>query len=144
MKAEFAFFCSRGTVGRTVRDHVDAVGAGMDVIVAPQFPHPSQVLNVALRICGTAADDGDHRLHARILDSNGKDIYPATHSHIDLRLGRDIYLDRACGAAVVDLGTVGGLAYPGPGEYHVLLTVDESDDVLVDLPLYLVERRRGS
>ncbi len=139
MHVEFAFFCITAGPGEAVRQLIDATGIGIDGAWGRRFPYTIPTFALALKIRGEAAEGGRHRLHVQFQDSDGNDVRRLRT--IDFELLQPMNLAFTENNLTVSLNN---LTFPAPGTYHCLLTVDDRDEVLADLPLYVFEEVSGA
>ncbi len=114
------------------------VQGAYDTLFARQFPviHPSCAL--ALRLCMTPEDSGDHKLSVSIVDEDGASLDPKMPYVIDLKASIPE------GASFLTRNLImnfQGIKFEKAGNYSVDLSLD--GELIARTPLRLVEAKEG-
>lgn len=111
------------------------VQGAFDTLFARQFPvvHPSCAL--ALRVCLTPEDEGDHKLGITIVDEDGKALDPER-----MPIVGDLHVGLPEGASFFTRNLImnfQGLRFEKTGSYSVDITVD--GEIVSRIPLRIVQ-----
>ncbi|MDA0271600.1 MAG: hypothetical protein O2798_10720 [Chloroflexi bacterium] len=128
MQVDFAFLCDAAAESG---GKVHAIGIGFERINVQQLPasHPKCV--AVVRFAYTRADLGPHGFRLRVLDGDGRDVFPGVEGRIDLELPADA--DRARGNMIMELAQ---LEFQTSGPHEVTITLDDRE--FVSLPFEVV------
>ena len=128
MQVDFAFLCDASAESG---GKVHALGIGFERINVQQLPstHPKCV--AVVRFSYTRADLGPHDFRLRVLDGEGRDVFPGVEGRIELELPVDA--DRARANIMMELAQ---LEFHTQGPHEVAITLDERE--FVALPFEVV------
>lgn len=133
MQLEFAFLCDYANGG--ARGTINALGIGINTIVAPQVPHKTPHFHLVFQLTASTTEVGRKQVAINLIDADGK---PIVSQNVEL----DIPKPRPGELQSRITGNVGfgNVEFPAYGNYSVHLTIAGIE--MTHLPLRIVEPPR--